>query len=103
MINLIVTVFASVVLLIGIVSMVSPIPGGVVMIAGSLTALTCTSPRARRCLQFMRTRINVLNKSILWIEEKVGHRIGIVGRALRQTRPIEFQETSSDLKPADQD
>jgi hypothetical protein len=101
MINVIISIFASLVLLIGLVSMVTPIPGGTVLIAGSLTALICSSPFARRCLQVMRTEINWLNKGILWIEKKVGDRIGIVGRALGQTRPLDYREASSDSNPAE--
>ena len=101
MTNLIVTVFASVILLIGIVSMVTPIPGGVVVIAGSLTALICTSPRAQRCLQFMRTRMNWFDKMVAWVERTVGDRIGFVGVALRKTRPLGYKEASSDSTPAD--
>ena len=101
MINIIISVFASVILLIGIVSMVTPIPGGTVMIAGSLTALICSSPRARRCLQFMRTRMNWFNKMVAWVEKSVGDRIGIVGTALRQTRPLAYKEASPDSSPVD--
>jgi hypothetical protein len=95
MVNFIISIVASVVLLFGLVSMVTPIPGGTFLIAGSLTALICSSPFARRCLQVMRTKMNWLNKGILWVEAKVGDRIGIVGRALRQTRPLANQEDSS--------
>lgn len=87
MINLLISAFASVTLLIGIVSMVTPIPGGTFLIAVSLTALICSSSRARRCLQILRTRLAFLNKTILWVEEKMGDRVRIVSNALRQTRP----------------
>ena len=99
--SIIVSIFASVVLLIGIVSMVTPIPGGTVMIAASLTALICTSPRARRCLQFMRTRMKWFDKIMAWVENAVGDRIGIVGTALRQTRPQAYKEASPDPNPTD--
>jgi hypothetical protein len=98
MVNFIVVVITSLTLLIGLVSMVTPIPGGTLLIAGSLTALICTSPRARRCLQILRTRLEFLNKGILWVEEKVGNRIGIVGNALRQTRPYADSAVSCNLK-----
>jgi hypothetical protein len=81
--------------------MVTPIPGGTFLIAGSLTALICSSPLARRCLQVMRTKINWFNKSVFWIEAKVGNRIGIVGRALKQTRPLAYREASSASNAAD--
>jgi len=101
MINFLISILASVLLLIGLVSMLTPIPGGTVLIAGSLTALICSSPLARRCLQVMRTKMNWLNKGVLWVENKVGDRIGIVGRALGQTRPIEYQEDSSGSNPVE--
>jgi hypothetical protein len=96
--NLIITILAIPVFLMGLVSMVTPVPGGTVMIAFSLTALICTSPRARRCLQIFRTRFNVLNKSILWVENKIEDRITIVGDALRQTRPHADTNASCSLK-----
>jgi hypothetical protein len=96
MINLIVTAFASVTLFVGMVSMVTPIPGGTLLIAASLTVLICSSSRARRCLQVLRTRVELLNKSILWIEDKV--RIKIMSNALRQTRPDADSGISCDVK-----
>ena len=101
MINFLISIVASVVLLIALVSMVTPIPGGTVLIAVSLTALICSSPFARRCLQVMRTKMNWLNKGVLWLEDKVGDRIGIVGRALGKTRPLDYQQDSSDSNPAE--
>jgi hypothetical protein len=101
MTNIIISVFASVVLLVGLISMVTPIPGGTMMIAGSLTALICTSPRARRCLQFMRTRMNWFNKMMAWVEKTVGNRINIIGVALRQTRPLTDGEVAPACNPAD--
>ena len=96
--NLIITILAIPVFLMGLVSMVTPIPGGAIMIAFSLTALICTNPWTRRCLQILRTRFKYLDKSILWIENKIGDRIAIVGNALRQTRPNADTNTSCDLK-----
>lgn len=87
MLNIIISVIASALFLLGLVSMVTPIPGGTIMIATSLTALICTSPRARSCLRFMRTRFVWLNKSFYWLEDKVGQRIGFIGNALIMTRP----------------
>ena len=96
MVNLVISAFSSVTLFIGMVSMVTPIPSGTFLIAVSLTALICSSSRARRCLQVLRTRIEFLNKSILWVEDKV--RIRIVSNALRQTRPGADSGVSCDVK-----
>jgi hypothetical protein len=87
MLNLILSVFASLLLLVGLISMVTPVPGGTFMIAGGLTTLICSSPRARFCIKYMRTRLSWFNKMVGWIESKVGSRIKIIGKALKQTRP----------------
>ena len=96
MVNFLISAFASVTLLIGMVSMVTPIPGGTLLIAVSLTALICSSSRARRYLQILRTRVDFLNKSISWVENKV--HISIVSNALRQTRPDADSSISCDVK-----
>jgi len=85
--NLFLSAISSILLLAGIVSLLTPIPGGVFLIAGSLTALICTSPIARFCLRSARTRVGLVDKIFLWLEKKVGQRIEFVGDALRRTRP----------------
>jgi len=66
-----------------------PIPGGIVIVAGALTMLICTDAYARFCLKWMRTRLNWLNKTVFWMENKVGVRIKVMGDALKLTHPIE--------------
>ncbi len=87
MINLLITVIASVFLVVGVISMMTPIPGGVIMIAASLTTLTCTSPRARSIIKDFRERSDKINKLFYFLEEKVGTKITIIGDALMLTRP----------------
>jgi len=74
--------------------MVTPIPGGTLLIAGGLTALICTSPTARYCLMWIRSRVNWFNKLMFWLEAKVGSRIKTMGVALGKTRPSEVDATS---------
>ena len=69
--------------------MLSPIPGGVILLAGGLTLLICTNPSAQFCLKWMRTKINWFNKTIFWLEDKVGIKIKVMGDALKLTRPSE--------------
>ena len=88
MINFFVSFFSLVVLVIGIVSMVTPIPGGTFMIALSVSTLICSNARAQRVMQMLRTRYNYFNKIILWLEIKVGVRIKFIGIALEKTRPL---------------
>jgi len=77
---------ASIVLIIAMISMLTPIPGGTLMIALSLTSLTCTSPRARSFIRYVRERVVFINKMFFVLEEKVGTRITVIGDALKQTQ-----------------
>ena len=77
----------------GFVSMVTPIPGGTILIAGGLTALICSSPSARYCLMWIRTRANWFNKAMFWLENKVGTKVKVVGGALAKTHPPEDAST----------
>jgi len=91
--NLIISFIAMISILFGMVSMVTPIPGGSVLIAGGLTALICSSSTARYCLMWIRSRVSWFNKLIFWLEEKVGSRIKVVGVALSKTHPPESTST----------
>lgn len=92
--KLIISFLAMVSILLGLISMVTPIPGGTLLIAGGLTALICSSPSARFCIMWIRARINWFNRLIFWLEEKVGTRIKIIGTALNKTRPPEDVATT---------
>jgi hypothetical protein len=85
--NLVLTIIASFVLIVALISMLTPIPGGTLMIALSITSLTCTSPRARSIIQYMREKNNFINKMFFMLEDKVGSRITIIGDALKLTQP----------------
>jgi len=87
MIKLLLTIVATLVLILGLVSMVTPIPGGTFMIAGSITVLICSSPRVQACIKFFRGRANWFNRLFSWLEDKIGKRIHFVGDALQRTRP----------------
>lgn len=99
MLKIILTVLASLLLLLGLISMVTPIPGGVIMIAASLTTLICTSPRVQAGLRDLRSRINLLNRIFNWLEDKVGSRIFFIGDALSRTRPTAPVDTKEGTRP----
>jgi len=87
MINLLVTLASLVVLLIGLISMVTPIPGGTFMIAISISTLICSNARAQRIMRQLRTRYSAFNRIVFWLERKVGTRVKFIGIALGKTRP----------------
>jgi hypothetical protein len=95
--NLLMSILASGAILLGMVSMVTPIPGGVIFIAGGLTVLICYNSTARICLRWIRTRAGWVNKAVFWLENKVGKRVSVIGAALKQTRPLITDSTSHQL------
>lgn len=88
MINILISIAAFIVLLLGIVSMVTPIPGGTLLIAGSVSVLICTNSKAQQCVRYARTKSSRFNKAIFWLESKVGVKIKFIGTALGKTRPL---------------
>jgi hypothetical protein len=80
------------ILLLGTVSMVTPIPGGTFLLAGGSVLLICASPWFRRCLQYARVRIAKFDRLMKWLESRTGERIGSV---LKLTRP-DYQPQSGD-------
>jgi hypothetical protein len=59
-------------------------PGGALLFAGSLVLLIFSSEWAAERIHDLRARFNALNKSMIWLEDKMGERSGSV---LRSTRP----------------
>ena len=87
MINALVSILAIFLLIIALISMVTPIPGGTFMIAISMSMLVCSNAKAQACVRFFRTRSQRVNKVIFWLENKVGTKINFIGTALTKTRP----------------
>lgn len=87
--NLLVSLIAILSILVGAVSMVTPIPGGTILIAGGLTVLICSSPTAQFCVMWIRARVSWFNRLIAWLQQKVGVRVKVIGLALSKTQPPE--------------
>ena len=49
--------------------------------------LICGSDLAARCLQYFRARWSVLNRALVWLEDRAGESIGA---ALRRSKPDEL-------------
>ncbi len=94
LINIVAVPVAMVVFVFGLVTMATPLPGAVFIAAAGLGALVCLSPRAKRCLQYLRTRWPRLDGWVLWIENKMGTRFEFIGQALYQTRPVACEESA---------
>lgn len=86
--QLLLVIASSIALLLGLISMVTPVPGGTLLIALGLTTLIYASPKARLCIQWIRSRHAKINRVFFWLENKVGDKIDIVGKTLAKTRPL---------------
>jgi hypothetical protein len=85
--DLILTIIASIILILSLIAMILPIPATSIIIALSLTSLTITSPRARRTIFFLRDKVTIIHKMFVFLEDKIGERIPKVRNALIKTNP----------------
>ena len=82
--RIVLVVTGSILLLIGLVSMVTPIPGGTLLITVGGGMVICASHTAARYVQVCRSKFRRFNKGVIWLENKMGERLSA---PLRQTRP----------------
>lgn len=81
-------IFTGVVLfVVGLLSMVTPIPGGTLAMTVGVGMIICASKRATDLIKKNRSTYHRLNRSMTWLENKMGERFS---RALRTTRPDEL-------------
>ena len=82
-------------LILGLISLVSPIPGSTFFTASGMTLLICVSPWFRRCIYLGRGRLRFFNKVMTFLEEHTGQRIGDV---LKKTRPTSAAEAEKEAR-----
>ncbi len=63
-------------LLLGLISLVTPIPGSAFFTASGLTILICSSPWFRACVRMGRKRFKFFHKVMTWLENHTGKSIG---------------------------
>ena len=71
-------------ILLGLVSMFSPLPGATILIAAGCALLICTNKRAANMVRACRSRFSFLNRGMIWIEDKMGEKLS---GPMRSTRP----------------
>ena len=86
---ILVKIAAAFLFVLGLVSLVSPIPGAFIFLACSLTLTISVSSYAQFCVQWVRSRISWINKFLYWLEKKTGERIKMIGETLPKTHPTE--------------
>ena len=84
--QLLLIIISYILIFLGAISLISPIPGAVLLMAVGLSLLICTSTVAANCIRFTRGKYFRLNKVMSWLENRSGERMGSI---LRQTRPSE--------------
>lgn len=86
--KILILIFGSILLFVGLISMVTPIPGGTLAIAVGGGMVICTSEAAARYVRSRRARFQRFNKAMTWIENRMGERLSA---PLRSTRPDSSQ------------
>ena len=88
MFRIILMIIATILLLGGALLMLTPMPGSTFMIAFGMMLLICTSRTAANYIKKLRIRFNSFNKSLTWLENKAGEKIGGV---LKSTNPYIYE------------
>jgi len=83
-VRIFILVTGSILLFLGVLSMVTPIPGGTLFIAIGAGMVICSSSTAARYIQSCRTKFNRFNTAVTWLENKIGDNLS---EPLRRTRP----------------
>jgi len=89
----------AILLLLGLISMVTPIPGGTLAITVGAGLIICSSETAANKIKVWRSKHTRFNRPVTWIENKMGERLS---RPLRLTRPDEDATVEQSL-PTEQD
>jgi len=82
--RIVVLVIGTILLVIGLVSMVTPIPGGTLLITVGGGMVICSSNTAAKYIQTCRSKFNRFDRGMTWLENKMGERLS---SPLRRTRP----------------
>lgn len=93
--KLLVSALATLGLLIGMLSMATPIPGGTVLIAVCISILIFTSSLARAAVLGLRARVIWIDKALLWVDSAVGHRFRFIRIGLHRTNPSRINDIRS--------
>ena len=74
--RIIILVLGSMLLLLGVVSMFTPILGGTMMITIGGGMIICSSDTAARYVQVCRAKFGRFNRAMTWLENKMGFNSG---------------------------
>ncbi|WP_018697998.1 hypothetical protein [Amorphus coralli] len=84
-------------LVLGLLTVWTPIPSGVPLIAVGIFLLLTISPRAKRAMRHVRGRYDTVDRAVQWVEARA-HRS--MATTLKRTRPRRFKTKLGGLAPA---
>lgn len=82
----------TILLFVGTLSMLTPIPGGTLAIVVGAGLIICASTRAANFVKKYRTKFGRFNRIVTWLENKMGEKLS---QPLRRTRPDELPVPTS--------
>ncbi len=95
-VRLIVSIIAIVMIVIGFVTMISPIPFGIILILLGLVLLTLADPHSRPILKWIRKRWPWLDRLLANAQE---HTPPIISEPLKETEPEKEEPSASKPEP----
>jgi hypothetical protein len=87
MIRILLTTLGILLVLLGTIALLSPVPVGILIIALGCCLLVAVEPHARRIVKDLRSRNHALDRRVHWLETKIESRFETLHRALLETRP----------------
>lgn len=82
--RIVLLIVGAMLLLLGLISMVTPIPGGTLLITFGAGMIICSSATAANYVRVCRVKFSRFNKGMTWLEDKMGEKLSA---PLRRTRP----------------
>ena len=88
----IIQIGAFILFILGFISLFSPLPGATIIFACSLALLISVIPYVQFCVQWIRSRVSWINRSMYFLEEKGGKHVKMIRETLPKTHPLEGTE-----------
>ncbi len=89
MLNTVISIFASIALVFAVISLITPLPGGLIVISFSLATLICVNSKAQSCVRYIRSKYSFVNRALNFIQRKIGSKVHFIRDALQRTEPNE--------------
>ncbi len=92
MIRLVIAFIGTCIICTGVITLFSPIPIGIILIAIGSSMLVCVSPKSRTILKHFRQKYRALDAGVLALETRLNNRFQLLSEALLETRPAPTED-----------